>query len=68
MSPVAAIVASPPVKDVEERLHPPIVPPVAVMSLVLIVPVMFALVAVSEPVLVTLNGAVEAVEPPSQSL
>jgi hypothetical protein len=68
MSPVAAIVVSPPVKDVEERPHPPMVPPVAVMSLVLIVPVMFALVAVSEPVLVTLKGAVEAVEPPSHNL
>ena len=68
MSPVAAIVVSPPVNDVEERLQPPTVPPVAVISPVLIVPVMFALVAVSEPVLVTLNGAVEAVEPPSHSL
>ena len=68
MSPVAAMVVSPPVSDVDERLQPPTVPPVAVMSPVLIVPVMFALVAVSEPVLVTLNGAVEAVEPPSQSL
>ena len=41
-------------------------PPVAVILFVETVPVIEALVAVISPVLVTLNGAVEAVEPPSQ--
>jgi hypothetical protein len=67
MSPVLDIVVLLLVSDVEDRFHPPIVPPVAVMLLVLIVPVMFALVAVSEPVLVTLNGAVDAVEDPAKN-
>jgi hypothetical protein len=67
MSPVAAIVVSPPVKDVEDRPHPPIVPPVAVMFAVVIAPVMLASVAVSEPALVTLNGAVDAVDEPAKN-
>ena len=60
-------------------IQPPTVPPVAVILLVEIVPVnepdealmvpeMSTPVAVSAPVLVTLNGAVDAVEPPSHNL
>ena len=56
----------PAVREVDESVHPPTVPPVAVMLLVETVPVMSALVAVNDPVLVTRNGAVEAVVPPSQ--
>ena len=53
---------SPPVRDVEDRDHPPIEPEVAVTA-----PVIDALVAVSAPALVTLNGAVEAVEDPAKN-
>jgi hypothetical protein len=62
MSPALEIVVSPPVRDVEERLHPPIEPEVAVTA-----PVIEALVAVSTPALVTLNGAVEAVDEPAKN-
>jgi hypothetical protein len=57
ISPALAIVVLPPVNDVDERLHPPINPPVAVMLLVEIVPVTLALVAVSAPSFVTENTA-----------
>ena len=53
---------SPPVSDVEDRAHPPIEPEVAVTA-----PVIDALVAVNTPALVTLNGAVEAVEEPAKN-
>jgi hypothetical protein len=62
MSPALEIVVSPPVSDVEERLQPPIEPEVAVTA-----PVIEALVAVSTPALVTLNGAVDAVEDPAKN-
>ena len=62
MSPALEIVVSPPVRDVEERLHPPIEPEVAVTA-----PVIEALVAVSTPALVTLKGAVEAVDEPAKN-
>lgn len=78
MSPALAIVVFPPVSDVEERLHPPTVPPVAVMFevetvpvneplLAVIVPVMSTPVAVRTPALVTLKGAVEAVDDPAKN-
>ena len=78
MSPALAMVVFPPVSDVEERLQPPTVPPVAVMFavdtvpvneplLAVIVPVMSTPVAVSEPALVTLNGAVDAVDDPAKN-
>lgn len=62
MSPALEIVVSPPVSDVEDRAHPPIEPEVAVTA-----PVIDALVAVNTPALVTLNGAVEAVEEPAKN-
>jgi hypothetical protein len=55
----------PAVRELEDSVHPPTVPPVAVMSLVDMVPVTLADVATNEPVLVTRNGAVDAVVPPS---
>ena len=45
------------VSDVDDRLQPPMNPPVAVMLLVEIVPVTLALVAVSTPSFVTENTA-----------
>ena len=57
MSPVLEIVVLLLVSDVEDRLHPPIVPPVAVMLLVETVPVMLAFVAVTAPALVTEKAA-----------
>lgn len=62
ISPVLAIVVSPPLNEVEESDHPPIAPLVAVTE-----PLIEALVAVSTPVLVTLNGAVEAVDDPAKN-
>ena len=47
----------PEVSDVEESVQPPTVPPVAVMLFVEIVPVTFALLAVTAPALVTENAA-----------
>ena len=55
----------PAVNELDDSVQPPTVPPVAVMLLVDIVPVTFAEVATNEPVLVTRNGAVDAVVPPS---
>jgi hypothetical protein len=62
ISPVLAIVVSPPVNEVEDSDHPPIAPLFAVTD-----PVIEALVAVSTPALVTLNGAVEAVDDPAKN-
>ena len=62
ISPVLEIVVSPPVSDVEESDHPPIAPEFAVTE-----PVIDALVAVNTPALVTLNGAVEAVDEPAKN-
>ena len=78
MSPALAMIVFPPVSDVEERLQPPTVPPVAVMFevetvpvneplLAVIVPVMSTPVAVRAPALVTLNGAVDAVDDPAKN-
>lgn len=55
----------PAVSELDDSVQPPTVPPVAVMLLVDIVPVTLAEVATNEPVLVTRNGAVDAVVPPS---
>jgi hypothetical protein len=52
MSPALLITESPPVRDVDERVQPPTVPDVALI----------------DPVDVTLNGAADPVEWPSQSL
>ena len=62
MSPVLDIVVSPPVSEVEDSVQPPIAPEFAVTE-----PVIDALVAVSAPALVTLNGAVEAVDEPAKN-
>jgi hypothetical protein len=56
-----AVAPDPAVSDVAPMVNPPIWPADAE-----IVPLMFASVAVTAPVLVTRNGAVEAVDPPSQ--
>jgi hypothetical protein len=61
------MVVLPPVNEVEDSVHPPTVPPVAVMFAVVIAPVMLASVAVSEPALVTRNGAVDAVDDPAKN-
>ena len=57
----------PAVKELDDSVQPPTVPPVAVMLLVEMVPVTLADVATNEPVLVTRNGAVDAVVPPSHN-
>jgi hypothetical protein len=61
ISPVLEIVVFPPLRDVEVSDQPPTVPLFAVTE-----PVIEALVAVSTPALVTLNGAVDAVEDPAK--
>ena len=55
----------PAVRELDDSVQPPTVPPVAVMLPVEMVPVTFAEVATNDPVLVTRNGAVDAVVPPS---
>ena len=62
MSPVLEIVVFPPLRDVDVSDQPPIAPLFAVTE-----PVIDALVAVSAPALVTLNGAVEAVDEPAKN-
>ena len=57
-----AVAPDPAVSDVALIVNPPICPADAE-----IVPLMFASVAVTAPVLVTRNGAVEAVDPPSHN-
>jgi hypothetical protein len=57
-----ALSPDPAVSEVDESVQPPTVPLFAVTE-----PVIEALVAVSTPALVTLNGAVEAVDDPAKN-